>query len=239
VLGGTIVGMLTRVWLPEGYLNSDAKDAIKLALGLIATMVSLVLGLLISTAKASYDSRWTQLTQIAADAKLIDGSLALYGSDAKDARDALRDLLVSFIDQLQFVPGDHSVHTLAVIQTGTKNFYSQVRRLLPHDEEQKSLKAEAVNASFEMARIRAVALSQRRNSIPTPFLVILVFWLVVLFAGFGLFAPVNRATVVALGIGSFCVAAAIFLILQMDQPFTGLMRVSIQPLRDAAASIDT
>jgi hypothetical protein len=138
---------------------------------------------------------------------------------------------------MQLFRGDHSVHAPSVIKTGIKNFYREVRRLLPHDEEQKSLKAEAVNVSFEMARIRAVALSQRRNSIPTPFLVILVFWLVVLFAGFGLFAPVNRATVVALAIGAFCVAAAIFLILQMDQPFTGLMRISIQPLRDAAASI--
>ena len=101
-------------------------------------MVSLVLGLLISTAKASYDSRWTQLTQIAADAKLIDGSLALYGSDAKDAQEALRDLLLSFIDQMQVFREDRSVHTSSVTKTGTKNFYREVRRLLPHDEEQKS-----------------------------------------------------------------------------------------------------
>jgi len=119
-------------------MKKQGQPELKLALGVIATMVSLVLGLLISTAKASYDSRWTQLTQIAADAKLIDGSLALYGSDAKDAQEALRDLLLSFIDQMQVFREDRSVHTSSVTKTGTKNFYREVRRLLPHDEEQKS-----------------------------------------------------------------------------------------------------
>jgi Protein of unknown function (DUF4239) len=107
----------------------------------------------------------------------------------------------------------------------------------PPDEEQKSLKAEALGASFDVAKIRAIALARQSNSIPTAFLVILVFWLVVLFAGFGLFAPANLATVTALAICSFSVAAAIFLILQMDEPFIGVMSISVEPLRNALQAI--
>ena len=101
VFASTLVGMSMRGSLLERYLSDEAKDVIKLALGVIATMNALVLGLLISTAKGSYDLKRGQLTQIGADAILIDRTLALYGSQAKAARSDLRGLVENLVDQLE------------------------------------------------------------------------------------------------------------------------------------------
>jgi len=236
VFGSALVGMFIRARLPEGYLNNDTGDVIKLALGLIVMMSALVLGLLISTAKSSYDLKRTQLTQLGADVILMDRTLALYGSATKEARNNLRDLAENLLEQFESFRGDRSKPESLEVKTGAKNFYQSVRALAPRDSGQQALKDEAVRVSFGVAEIRALALARESNSIPFPFLVILVFWLAVLFAGFGFFAPPNCATVIALAICALSVSVAIFLILQMDEPLTGLMRISLEPLRNA---IDT
>jgi len=237
VFGGALVGMFIRARLPERYLSKDTGDVIKLALGLIVMMNALVLGLLISTAKASYDLKRAQLTQIGADAILLDRSLLLYGSEAKAARSNLRQLVTTLVNQLESAQGGHRSTRSSEVDTDAKDFYESVRALAPRDSEQKSLKDEAVKLSFEMAQVRALALARQSSSIPVPFLVILVFWLTVLFNGFGLFAPPNSATLIALAVCAFSVSAAIFLILQMDQPLTGVMQISIEPLRNAVDAL--
>jgi hypothetical protein len=235
VFCGTFADTFLRVKLPRPYLDEDAKDAIKLALVVIVMMSALVLSLLVSSAKSSYDLKRTQLTQIAADVIQIDRFLALYGSEANGARNALRDLVTDLADQIQSFRADQSKRESRNVRSGAKNLYQTLEALSPRDEKQKSLKAQALGAGFEVARIGALA--QQSTSIPLAFLLILVFWLVVLFAGFGLFAPLNLATVTAFAICNFSVSAAIFLILQMDQPFIGLMRISVEPLRDALEAI--
>ena len=237
VFCGTFVGTFVGLKLPGRYLDEDAKDAIKLALGVMVMMSALVLSLLVSSAKSSYDLKRTQLTQIAADVIQIDRFLALYGSEANNARNALRDWVTNLADQIQRSGGDQSKRESHNVRSGAKDLYQTLEALSPRDEEQKSLKAQALGASFEVAKIRALALAQQSTSIPLAFLVILVFWLVVLFAGFGLFAPLNLATVTALAICNFSVSAAIFLILQMDRPFVGVMRISVEPLRNALEAI--
>ena len=66
----------------------------------------------------------------------------------------------------------------------------------------------------------------------------LVFWVSVLFLGFGLFARFNATVTVALLVGALSVAGAIFLILELSEPYHGLMRISDEPLRNAMAQID-
>jgi len=201
-------------------------------------MNALILGLLISTAKSSYDAKRTELTQMAANAILVDRSLAMYGSETKEVRGALRDLLVDLIDQIQSIRGGRYKPESAASAPGAKRFYQLVRRLSPRDDGQKSLKAEVLRASFEVAQIRAVALAQESNSIPMPFLFVLTFWLVVLFTGYGLFAPLNPTVVIALSICSFSISAAVFMILAMDQPFSGSMDISIEPLINAISVVN-
>jgi len=233
VFSSALVGMYIRARLPASYLDNDTGDVIKLALGLIVMMSALLLGLLISTAKSSYDLMRVQLTQLGADVILMDRSLALYGSETKDARNNLRDLAENLLYQLELFRGNRSRPESPQVKAGAKNFYQSIRALVPRDSGQGSPKDEAVRVSFAVAEIRALALARESNSIPVPFLVILAFWLAVLFAGFGFFAPPNCATVTALAICALSVSVAIFLILQMNQLLTGLIRISLEPLRNA------
>src|SRR4029453_18479678 len=83
-----------------------------------------------------------------------------------------------------------------------------------------------------------VVVSSVGTSVPGPFLVVLVFWLTMIFVSFGLFAPRNATVIVALCVCALSVAGAIFLILEMDSPFEGLMKISPDPLRYAYARIN-
>jgi hypothetical protein len=236
ILGGAFTGLVLRSVLPEGYFANEEKDVLRLVLGLITTLSALVLGLLISTAKSSYDAKRAQLTQLATDVILVDRSLELYGSETSSARRALHDQIATLIDQI------HSLNASASkpqpsSQAGLSDFYQMVRRLSPRDDSQRSLKAEALRISFEVGGIRASTLARESSSIPIPFLVVLVFWLTVLFAGFGLFAPRNLIMVAALCLCALTVSTALFLILDMDQPLGGLMRVPSESLQNALAVI--
>jgi hypothetical protein len=92
--------MLLRRILPEHHLNADSKDIVKLGMGLIATMSALVLGLLIASAKGSYDTQRTEVTQMSADIVQLDRVLAHYGPQAKEARDLERSVVMVGLDMI-------------------------------------------------------------------------------------------------------------------------------------------
>jgi hypothetical protein len=232
---GSLAGIAVRSVLPERYFTSEEKDVLRLGLGLIATLSALVLGLLISTAKGSYDAKRSQLTQIATDVILIDRSLELYGAETSSARSALRNQIAALINKMDSV--DASALKPPTSEAALADFYSMVRRLSPRNDDQRSLKAEALRASLEIGQIRASTLAKESSSIPLPFLVVLVFWLTALFFGFGLLAPRNLIAAAALCVCALTAATAILLILDMDQPLSGFMKLSADPLRNAMAQM--
>src|SRR5215471_2352232 len=91
IFGGAVVGMLLRRTLPNHHLRDDSRDVIKLATGLVGTMSAMVLGLLVTSARGFYDAQTTEITQISANIIYLDRGLALYGPEAKEAREALRN----------------------------------------------------------------------------------------------------------------------------------------------------
>jgi hypothetical protein len=236
IFGGSLTGIFLKSVLPERYFTNEEKDVLRLGLGLITTLSALVLGLLISTAKSSFDAKRGQLTELATDVISIDRSLDLYGSEASKARSALRDQVAALVDRLQAL-GAGSTKLQHTSEVGLNDFYRNVRRLSPRDDSQRSLKAEVLRISLEVGRIRASALAGESSSMPTPFLVVLVFWLTALFVGFGLFTSRNLIAVAALCVCALTVATAVFLIVDMDQPVGGLMKISGEPLRNALVVI--
>jgi hypothetical protein len=237
VFGAALVGMFLRTILPAQHFAPESNDVIKLALALVTTMNALVLGLLISTAKSSYDTKRAQLAEMAADSILADRSLVLYGSEAKLARVALQQLVAGLADQVQHLHGNQAPPSSPDLKTGGEDFYLIVRKLVPATDEQKALKAEVLRISLEVAQVRATALAQRGSSIPMAFLVVLIFWLAILFAGFGLFAPPNATVVVSLCVCAVTVSAAVFTVVGMDEAFIGVMGISAEPLHNAMAVI--
>ena len=221
-------GRLARV-LPEEQLSADSKDAMKLALGLVATMTAILLGLLISSAKGSFDTARSQVMQMAAKVALLDRVLKLYGPEAMDARHALRDAIADGVRRTWPAERSGPVRLDPSQQMGDA-IYLTVSRLEPHDEAQRALKTQAATLMIQLAEIRALVQAQAISSVAKPLLIALVLWLVVIFFGFSLLAPTKASNTLALIAGAFSVACAVFLILELDHPFAGVIRIPSEPM---------
>jgi hypothetical protein len=232
LFGSLLLGIRLRRLLPEHHLSADSKDAVKLAMGLVATMTALLLGLLVSSAKGTYDAQRTDVMQMATKVTFLDRGLALYGPEAADARVGIRDLFAVAVRGMW--PGEAGVAArLGVDEQAGDAVYVAIQRLSPRDDIQRSLKAHAVTLAAELGELRTRLMIQSVPSISTALLVAVVSWLVVIFLGFSLLAPSNAMTTLALAAAVSSVVGAVFLILELDQPFTGLIRISSEPMLNA------
>lgn len=114
---------------------------------------------------------------------------------------------------------------------------AKMLELSPQTEAQRALKARAVQLATDVAQTRLALFVQSDNSIPMPFLVVLVFWLTIIFASFSLFSRLNPTLIAMLFVFALSASGAIYLILEMGQPFSGLMQISSAPLRNALAPL--
>ena len=229
LVGAALLGRRVRRYLPENHLSADSKDAVKLAMGLVATMTALVLGLLVSSAKGTYDTARSEVIQMAAKIAFLDRVLGLYGPEAADARVEFRAAIAEAVQRMW--PSERSKSAqLAPNQQVADAFYVAIQRLSPRDDTQRALKTEAATLMAELGQLRLLLVAQSIPSISIPMLIILVSWLVVIFLGFSLVAPPNATTTLALVASAFAVACAIFLILELDQPFGGLIRITNAPM---------
>jgi hypothetical protein len=233
ILGGALVGMVVRPLLSAEHLHPDSKDVVKMATGLIGTLAALVLGLLIASAKSSFDQKTSQIKQMTATIILLDDLLAQYGPEATPARNLLRRSIQPLANRTwqeenknrKLVHFESSAEALA--------FENVLERLSPKDDAQRSLQSRAIQAFTDGAQTRLQLFAQAGGSIPVPFLIILVFWLSAIFVSFTLFAQTNLVVMASLFVCALSFACAIFLILELDNPFTGLMGISSATLRSA------
>ena len=233
VFGGTLFGMFLSSILPKGHLSPDARDVIKVAMAMIATLAALVLGLLTASAKSSLDEKESELRSAGAQVLLLDRTMAEYGPEAQDARDLLKQTLAARISQIW--PDENANVTPGVIGRGSGIEVVQ-RKLLdlsPQTDAQRWLQSTALQISGSIAAERWAVLQQIGSSIQWPFMAVLVFWLAIIFASFGLFAPRNASVTAALLVTALSVAGSVYLILEMDQPYSGLIKISSAPLRAA------
>ena len=112
-------------------------------------------------------------------------------------------------------------------------FYQQVQELQPSNDLQRSLKQRIVQVALALGQSRLLLFSHLGSSIPLPFLVVLLLWMVILFAGFSVMAPANAVTLASLVVCALSVSGAIFLILALDRPFSGLMMIPSESLLNA------
>lgn len=234
VFGGALFGMFLRAALPEHHLSTESKDAVKVGIGLIATMAALVLGLLVATAKASYDTKSNELTEMSANTVMLDRMLAHYGPETRPIRELLRR------------SGEHALELLwpqngqaprLEPAGGAETLYDAIEALSPKNDAQRALQSEALNLTVDIGKMRWLLFEQSGSSISTPFLVVLVFWLTIIFMSFGLFAPHNLTVIATLLVCALSVSGAIFLILELDRPFEGVIRISSAPVRNALAHL--
>jgi hypothetical protein len=246
--GCALLGMVLRRVLPEHHISSDSKDVVKLGTGLIGTLAALVLGLLIASAKGSFDAQRTGFQQLSANLVLLDRALARYGPETKQTREGLRGLVASTIERLWpkegaafdgpgLSPGASALGGSAITTSAT-TLFDRIRDLSPKNEGQRSLQSQALSIAGDLGRTRWLLVEQQESALPTPFLVVVTFWLSVLFLSFGLFSPPNPTVIVTLLVCALSVAGAMFLIVDLDDPFGGLIQISSNSLRNALSQMN-
>ena len=236
IFGGALLGMLLHRILPEHHLSSESKDVIKLGMALTATMSALVLALLVSSAKGSYDAQRNEITQLSANIILLDRVLAHYGPQTKEARVLLGQTARGMLDRIW--PESHTKNAeLKPAGAGGERFYDKIQELSPQNEVQRSLQGQALKMSVDLGQTRWLLFEQGGSAIPMPFLVLLVFWVTIIFLSFGLFAPPNATVIATLFLCALSVSGAIFMILELDRPFGGLIHISSAPMHNALAQL--
>lgn len=238
VFGGALLGMALRPLLPPHHLSEDSRDTVKLATGIIATLSALVLGLLVASAKGSFDAKRIAVESLAADVIAFDRILARYGPETRAARDLFRKTVAARVAETWPEPGSAS----PVLDTtwGTSVVEAidrQLGELSPRTTEQTWLRARALEKSQDLAHMRWVLLVQWSSAIPTPFLAVLVFWLCFIFTCAGLIAPRNGTVTAVLLVSALSVSATIFLIMELDRPYQGLITISEAPMRAALGQL--
>ena len=236
VFGGALLGILLHAVLPQQHLSAESKDIVKLGMGLVGTMAALVLGLLVASAKGSYDAQTADLTQGSANIVLLDRLLAEYGPETKEARALLRNAVVQFVDQI-WSKGGARASGLQPPLASAETVYAKIQGLSPKDDAQRSLQSQALSITMDLRKTRWLMYEQETRSVSLPLLVILVLWLTIIFISFGLFAPFNATVVSSLFASALSVSGAIFLILEMYRPYSGLIQISSAPLRFAIAHL--
>jgi hypothetical protein len=231
---GISLGRFTQRWVPEGHLSSDSKEVIKLSMGVVATLAALVLGLLVASAKSTYGARESEINQITAYIILLDELLAQYGDGAHTARDSLRQAIPAMVNRI-WREARSAPRQLTPFKATAEGeaFYQRVQNLQPTNDTQRGLKDRITQLTTDLAQARLLLFSHLSGSIPLPFLAVLMIWMIVLLAGFSLMAPANATTFAALLICALSVSGAIFLILELDQPFAGMMAINSEALRNA------
>jgi hypothetical protein len=237
--GGVLLGTLLRATLPEHHLSNESRDTVRLGAGLIATMTALVLGLVTASAKSSFDSVNTGVKQTAVDIITLDRLLARYGPETREIRGAMQHVVASRTDMIwpQSSAQPAQVDPLGAAAT-VEGLADKIRALTPHDDSQRALQSRAQDLFEALLRARWIMFGGGGTSVPLPFLVVLLFWLTITFASFGLFAPRNVMVIGVLFVCALSVGGAVFLIAEMDGPFDGLLKVSAEPIRYALAHIN-
>ena len=234
---GLLLTMSLRHRLPPHHEEDATRDLIKIATGMLATLVALILGLLVNSAKTTFDTATAEVTQIGAQIITLDRTLLGYGPEAQPVRQLLRSDLAGQIATIW--PG--TTGQRASVNRDDSPVLDEVgkaiRKLSPQNQPQALAQAKAIDQAAELARIRWLLFEQMQNPLPQVFLFVLAFWLIQLFIGLGLLAPLNSTSVIALVTCAVSMSAAIFLILEMNHPLDGIIDVSSAPLEAALAVI--
>jgi len=229
----TWLGSVLNPRLPKHHLSDESKAMVMVGIGFIATLAALVLGLLLASAKSAFDTKSEEIEQAAARIILLDRNLRQYGSAANPARDLLRGLVSSKVDLIRdtgrtlvTVPG-------ASKALGIEEIQEAIRALSPSSDAQWSIQTRSLKLAADLAQTRWLLVGQAGSAIATPFLIVLVLWLAVILGCLSLVAPRNGTVIAVSFLCALSFASAIFLLLEMDRPFEGLLRISDAPLRSA------
>jgi hypothetical protein len=234
LMAGFLLGLGLQHRLPDHHLSKESQDTIKLGASIVATMSALILGLLVSSAKTSFDHMNASIAQSGARLIQLDHLLAEYGPATRAIRDQLKNSIGGVVKDVWSSTTPRASGLKALEKTTIMlDLQSQLQTLTPQTEEQKSLLNQSQQIATAIWQDRLLVMEEQQEPIPIVFLVLLIFWLTLLFLSFGLFAPPNVTVVMVLLMCAVAVSSAVFLVLEMNHPLDGLIKVSNAPMLKA------
>lgn len=236
IFGGALIGIYAARALPEHHLSTESRNAISVSAAIVGTLSALVIGLMISTANSSFSTRSNEVSSIAVDIVRINRLMQRYGPEAEDARVKLQIYARAKMEELFPAFGNRSPSTETTVRM-MEVTQDSILLLAATDTRQRWLRSQALSLSDNVLQARWLLAEQRASNIPTPFLILLIFWLSLVFSSFGLFAPSNATTIAVFCLCSMAVTGGVIMVLELDSPFSGLIHVSGEPMRHALTEI--
>ena len=235
---GGIAGLVLNRVLRPSHLTKETQDVVRLGIGMISLLSSLVLGLLIATAKSSFDTTATAVRDYAAELALLNETLRDYGGNASKPRDLLREYTERLRDDIW--PADGTPPRLNDDRASAlmEQVREQVRDLHAVDDEQKWLRGQALTINENLLRDRWLLIGEQGRNVSPIMLGVLVSWITLIFLSFGINAPRNAMVATSFVICAVAIGGAIFLILEMDRPVQGVLQISSWPIRNALAQMN-
>jgi len=233
ILAGAFAGAKARDHLPKHHLNDETKNLVSVSTAVVATVSALVLGLLISNANTKFTRLGGEVTTLSAEILRLDGMMRRYGPDTASARETLRGYAERKTADL--FPDDP-----ADVRLGNPSTYELLQQLedmllalKPANPRDQWWLGQALTLAAKIGDTRWLLAQQVGQGTPKAFLALLVFWLTLLFASFGLFAPRNLMSALTLTLCAVAIAGAVGMILELEKGFGGLIHISPQPMRQA------
>jgi hypothetical protein len=238
VFGAALAGMAVGARLPDHHRSDASHNVVSVSMAVVGTLTALVLGLLLSIANTSFGTKQQQLISVSTDLLRIDQLLRGYGPEADRARAALRQYAASKLADMFPADGgppdtENDATATLLVETGR-----MVLELTPANAHQRWIQGQVLGAAGNISQTRWQLAEESRVAVPTALLVLLVFWLVLLFGSYGLFAPRHATTIVVLFLSIVAAAGAILLIIDLEHPSSGLIRLSADPLQHAVAMLN-
>lgn len=250
LLLATSVGVWVRPLLPEEHKAHETVQLVQLVIGMLVTFAALVLGLMTASAKAGFDTASNDLRNFAAELIEFDTTMRDLGSDADGARHMLQAYTAAAIASTwPAEPAPSGAYPKVGTQDRSEHLENlrlgqmltdvgrQLRRLRTSDSLQQRALDDALTQYRRVVDARWKIIEEAHSSISQPFFKTLTFWLCVIFLSFGLIAPRNALALVTITLGAVSIASAIYVIVDLDTPFTGPIMVPSQPMREALAHL--
>jgi hypothetical protein len=236
IFAGAIFGILLRRVLPREHFKPETEAVIKLVTGFVVTMTGIILGMLVSSSKASYDAQKLLVSQISSEVILLDRAMAEYGPETNDIRIQLRETTIAAINRVW--PASGTTPAALLPEDGMDKLEDRMKDLTPRNSSQSYAREHSIAILTNLRQSSWILFMQAdTNKLSMPLLVILVSWIVAIFISFGLYAPPNPTVIVTILIGALAVSAAILIIMEMYSPFSGIMRISSEPVSEAISRL--
>lgn len=239
ICAGMLLGVILRSLLPERHLSEESRNMVTIGMGIVATMAAIATGLFVQGAQENFRDQRSGIIEMGAKIVLIDKLLKDYGPEADAARAVLRSGVERTKEQLW--PEDGSTGAeMESDEARSETLYYSILSLSPATDAQRSIQGEAASLSYDLAEGRAALIMAQTRVAPGAFLFVIgviVFWFVSIFFSFGLYAPTNATVVSTLAIAALAVALALFIIMELNTPFKGLLRMPAGPIVEALAHI--